>query len=189
MPFAGVLPWLSDVWLDAEDTLEVAAWRRQSPAAACAPSGGSEAATAVERHRCGGAGGRAGCRGARHHGRAVSCRVPILSVLPGTRSTVSDLELAASYWACAGDRSPGATRRAGAGNLRRISDAGAGDRRPGGVRSAGWLKGSVSSPPRSVSSADKVLRRPTGTWRGHEVVAYEIHHGIARGRGRGRAVP
>ena len=29
VPFAGVLPWLPDVWLDAEDTLEVAAWRRR----------------------------------------------------------------------------------------------------------------------------------------------------------------
>ena len=57
VPFAGVLPWLSDVWLDAEDTLEVAAWRVRAAAAAGAPSGGGEAATAVERHRCGGAGG------------------------------------------------------------------------------------------------------------------------------------
>ena len=30
VPFAGVLPWLPDVWLDAEDTLEVAAWRRHN---------------------------------------------------------------------------------------------------------------------------------------------------------------
>ncbi len=28
VPFAGVLPWLDGVWLDAEDTLEVGAWRR-----------------------------------------------------------------------------------------------------------------------------------------------------------------
>src|SRR4029453_16271786 len=32
VPFAGVLPWLPDVWLDAEDTLEVAAWRHQNAA-------------------------------------------------------------------------------------------------------------------------------------------------------------
>ncbi len=31
VPVAGVLPWLSDLWLDAEDTLEVGRWRR-SPA-------------------------------------------------------------------------------------------------------------------------------------------------------------
>ena len=30
MPFAGVLPWLPDLWLDAEDTLEVGRWRRAS---------------------------------------------------------------------------------------------------------------------------------------------------------------
>ena len=28
VPFAGVLPWLADVWLDAEDTLEIGGWRR-----------------------------------------------------------------------------------------------------------------------------------------------------------------
>ena len=32
VPFAGVLPWLANVWLDAEDTLEVAAWRRRGAA-------------------------------------------------------------------------------------------------------------------------------------------------------------
>jgi adenosylcobyric acid synthase len=26
---------------------------------------------------------------------------------------------------------------------------------------------------------EKVLARPTGSWRGHDVTAYEIHHGIA----------
>jgi len=30
VPFAGVLPWLPDVWLDAEDTLNVAGWQRRS---------------------------------------------------------------------------------------------------------------------------------------------------------------
>jgi adenosylcobyric acid synthase len=28
--------------------------------------------------------------------------------------------------------------------------------------------------------ARKVLARPVGRWRGHEVAAYEIHHGVAR---------
>src|SRR5690242_12741329 len=30
VPVAGVLPWLPDLWLDAEDTLEVGRWRRTS---------------------------------------------------------------------------------------------------------------------------------------------------------------
>ena len=30
VPVAGVLPWLPDLWLDAEDTLEVGRWRRSS---------------------------------------------------------------------------------------------------------------------------------------------------------------
>ncbi|HEX5907060.1 MAG TPA: cobyric acid synthase CobQ, partial [Propionibacteriaceae bacterium] len=38
--------------------------------------------------------------------------------------------------------------------------------------------------PTKISFAqDKVLRRPTGTWRGHEVAAYEIHHGLAKVEG------
>ena len=32
VPVAGVLPWLPDLWLDAEDTLEIGAWRRTSAA-------------------------------------------------------------------------------------------------------------------------------------------------------------
>src|SRR5215213_746171 len=31
VPFAGVLPWLPDLWLDAEDTLEVARWQDPGP--------------------------------------------------------------------------------------------------------------------------------------------------------------
>ena len=91
IPFAGVLPWLPDVWLDAEDTLEVAAWRHQGAAQAADSGSGGAAATAVERHRCRGAGGRAGGRGGRHDGRAAVAAAD-LAVLPGTRSTVSDLD-------------------------------------------------------------------------------------------------
>ncbi|HEX5908240.1 MAG TPA: cobyric acid synthase, partial [Propionibacteriaceae bacterium] len=91
VPFAGVLPWLPDVWLDTEDTLEVAAWRHQSPAEralrvavvrlprlsngtdveALAAEPGVEVLVTTD---------------------AQSVAAADLVVLPGTRSTVSDLE-------------------------------------------------------------------------------------------------
>ena len=52
VPFAGVLPWLPNVWLDAEDTLEVASLAASGCSRGRAPSSGRAAATDVKRHRC-----------------------------------------------------------------------------------------------------------------------------------------
>jgi adenosylcobyric acid synthase len=181
IPFAGVLPWLPDVWLDAEDTLEVAAWRRQNAAEralgvavirlprlsngtdveALAAEPGVEVVITTD---------------------AQSVAAADLAVLPGTRSTVSDLE-----W----------LRRAG---LAQVIEARAGRGAPvlgicGGfqmlarvindpVESGRGVVDGLDLLPTKISFAqDKVLRRPTGAWRGHEVEAYEIHHGIAKVEG------
>lgn len=36
-------------------------------------------------------------------------------------------------------------------------------------------------------SPDKILGRPQGSWHGHDVAAYEVHHGVARVHGRAEA--
>jgi adenosylcobyric acid synthase len=105
-----------------------------------------------------------------------------LAVLPGTRSTVSDLE-----W----------LRRTG---LAEVIEARVRREAPvlgicGGYQ---MLAGVINDPiesghgiveglgllPTKISfGAEKVLRRPTARWRKHQVEAYEIHHGIAEIQG------
>jgi adenosylcobyric acid synthase len=91
VPFAGVLPWLPDVWLDAEDALEVAAWRRHNA------TEGTLRVAVVRLPRM--------SNGTDVEALAAEPGVEVLvtadpqtvrgadlAVLPGSRSTVSDLE-------------------------------------------------------------------------------------------------
>ena len=181
IPFAGVLPWLPDVWLDAEDTLGVAAWRHQNAAEgtlrvavvrlprlsngtdveALAAEPGVEVAVTTDAQSVAGAD---------------------LAVLPGTRSTVSDLD-----W----------LRRTGLAEVIEVRvrrDAPVlgicgGYQMLAGVindpveSGHGIVQGLGSLPTKISFAAEKVLRRPAGSWRGHQVDAYEIHHGIAEIQG------
>ena len=91
VPFAGVLPWLPDVWLDAEDTLEVASWRRDGAV------GGALRVAVVRLPRM--------SNGTDAEALAAEPGVDVqvttdpravaaadLAVLPGSRATVSDLD-------------------------------------------------------------------------------------------------
>jgi adenosylcobyric acid synthase len=101
-----------------------------------------------------------------------------LAVLPGSRATVSDLGwlrdrgLAAAIeqrarrgapvvGICGGYQMLGAT----------ISDE--------VETGVGRLAGLDLLPVQTTFEAEKVLGRPSGSWRGHPVTAYEIHHGVA----------
>jgi adenosylcobyric acid synthase len=177
VPFAGVLPWLPNVWLDAEDTLEVAAWRRQGAAEgalrvavvrlprlsnstdveALAAEPGVDVLVTTDARALAGAD---------------------LVVLPGSRSTVSDLDwlgrtgLAQVIEARARRGAPVLGICGGYQMLSNVIDDPIESGR-GVVQGLGLL------PTKITFGLDKVLRRPTGTWRGHQVEAYEIHHGIA----------
>jgi len=178
VPFAGVLPWLPGVWLDAEDTLEVGAWRRSDPrpgalrvavvrlprvsnltdVEALAAEPGVDVLVTTDPDVVAGAD---------------------LAVLPGSRATVSDLG-----WLRATGLATVLTERAArdrpvlgvcggyqmlAGRIDDPVESGAGP-----VDGLGLL-------PTQVTFAEaKVLGRPVGTWRGHHVEGYEIHHGLAR---------
>ncbi|HEY0239885.1 MAG TPA: cobyric acid synthase [Friedmanniella sp.] len=193
VPFAGVLPWLDGVWLDAEDTLEVGAWRRS-----VRPVGGGLLRVAVVRlPRV----SNATDVEALAAEPGVEVRVTTdpevvagadLAVLPGTRATFSDLAwlrltgLADAVVDRARRHAPvlgicGGYQMLGT----RVED-------PDGVEaevatSADGL-GLLSVVTRF--EREKTLGRPDGTWRGHAVQAYEIHHGRAAvGRDRGDAEP
>ena len=105
-----------------------------------------------------------------------------LAVLPGSRSTVSDLDwlrrtgLSQVIKARARRGAPVLGICGGYQMLARvINDP---------IESGHGIIEGLGLLPTTISfSAEKVLRRPTGRWRGHQVEAYEIHHGIAEVHG------
>jgi adenosylcobyric acid synthase len=177
VPFAGVLPWLPELWLDAEDTLEIGRWRRPSerPDAlriavvrfprvsnvtdvdALAAEPGVDVLVTTE--------------------PAVVAGADV-AVLPGTRATVDDLG-----WLRARGLADAITDRARrqapvlgiCGGYQalctRIDDR--------TESAAGVVDGLGLLPAEVVFSPAKVLGRPSGRWRDQPVTAYEIHHGVA----------
>ena len=176
VPFAGVLPWLADVWLDAEDTLQLG-WRRWHQ------DDGNLRVAVVRLPRVSNATDVDALAAEAGVDVVVTADPGIVAdadvaVLPGSRATVSDLGwlrdrgLAAAIeqrarrgapvlGICGGYQMLGAT----------ISDA---------VETrSGRQSGLDLLPVQTTFAADKVLGRPSGSWRGHPVTAYEIHHGLA----------
>ena len=135
IPVAGVLPWLEGIWLDGEDTLEVGAWGRSGRQAAPA-----ELTVAVVRlprvsnlTDVDAAGRRAGSGRPGHHRPRLLADADLV-VLPGSRSTVADLAWLRDQRTGSGAARSGAPRGRGAGDLRRLPDAGHDDLRRAGVR-------------------------------------------------------
>jgi adenosylcobyric acid synthase len=177
VPFAGVLPWISDVWLDAEDTLEVAAWRRQIAAqdalrVAVVRLPRLSNSTDVEALAA-----EPGVDVLITTDRDAVARAD-LAVVPGTRSTVSDLDwlrrngLAEVIEARVRRGAPVLGICGGYQILARVIDDPVESARVA-VNGLGLLPAKINFAP------DKTVARPVGAWRGHEVQAYEIHHGIA----------
>jgi adenosylcobyric acid synthase len=102
-----------------------------------------------------------------------------LAVLPGTRATVADLAWATDRGIADAIKTRAAAARPVLGICggyqmlaERIDDPV--ESRTGTTKGLGLLPLVVSFGPH------KHLGRPTGSWRGHPVEAYEIHHGVAR---------
>lgn len=189
VPFHGVIPWLLDVWLDSEDTLEVGHWRAST----------ALSATARDRLRV------AVIRLPRISNAtdvdalaaepgvdvlvtvdAAVCDAADLLILPGSRSTASDLA-----WLREKGLAEVVQRRAAAGRpvlgicggfqmlAHTIEDE---------VETGlGVVPGLGLLPTRIEFGNEKILSRPTATWAGHRVAAYEIHHGIAHPLAAGQA--
>ncbi|SDT32657.1 cobyric acid synthase [Microlunatus soli] len=178
VPCAGVLPWLPDLWLDSEDTLEVGSVRRSADpdtalrvavvrlprisnatdVDALAAEPGVDVTVTTDPGAIAGAD---------------------LVVLPGSRSTVSDLRwlrergIAATLADRARREAPVLGICGGFQMMARSID----DPIESGV---GSVEGLGLLPVTVDFVADKTLGRPTGQWHGHPVRAYEIHHGVAR---------
>lgn len=183
VPFHGVIPWLLDVWLDSEDTLEVGHWRASTALSATSRDRLKVAVVRLPRIS------NATDVDALAAEPGVDVLVTVdpavaesadLLVLPGSRSTASDLAwLRERGLAEVVDRRVAAARPVlgvcGGYQMlgHEIEDDVEG--RVGVVPALGHL------PVRTSFGAAKVLARPSGSWANHAVdTAYEIHHGIAR---------
>ncbi|WP_033292232.1 cobyric acid synthase [Amycolatopsis jejuensis] len=175
-PVLGVLPWLDRVWIDSEDALAAAGWRRE------AGQGGLHVAV-VRFPRASNATDVDAL--AAEPGVTVSLTADPdtvaaadLVVLPGSRATVDDLRwlrargLADAVVARAAEKRPVLGI---CGGYQMLAESIEDDVESG----AGVVEGLGLLPTRVTFAGDKVLGRPVGSWRGHRVDAYEIHHGSA----------
>ena len=177
VPVAGVLPWLPDLELDAEDSLKQRNWRPWS-------SAGETLRLAVVRLPRGSNATDVDALAAEPGVEVVVTSDPglvadaDLAVLPGSRATISDLRWlrdrgvadalvqrarrdAPVLGICGGYQMLGTT-------IRDEIEAG-----------TGLEPGLDLLPVKVRFGSDKVLGTPTGRWRGSPVTAYEIHHGVA----------
>ena len=179
VPFLGVLPWLPEVWLDGEDTLLVGRWAGQEPeqpirslnvAAVRFPRLSN--ATDLDALAC-----EPGVSVTMTTDPAVLRSADVI-VLPGSRSTVADLEWLRRTGLAAEVRSAAAAGRTVVGICggyqmlaRTIRDD---------VESAsGRVEGLGLLPTTVIFAVDKQLALVDGLWEGHPVRGYEIHHGVA----------
>jgi len=183
-PVLGVLPFLPDVWLDGEDALALSGWSG-SPSPVVA-AGVTLSVAVVRFPRV----SNATDVDALAAEPGVSVRVTAdpdevvtadLVILPGSRSTLSDLAwmrsrgLAAAVLARAAAGRPVVGICGGYQMLATTIDDSLGVESD----SAATVPGLSLLPAGVRFGQEKQLGTPHGQWRGHPVVAYEIHHGVA----------
>jgi adenosylcobyric acid synthase len=188
-PVLGTMPWLPDVWLDSEDALAMAGWSGRTPGS------GTLRVAAVRFPRVSNATDLDPL--AAEPGVAVTVTADPdeiaaadLAILPGTRSTVDDLRWAREHGIDVAVRARagrGAPVLGICGGYQMLAESIHDEVESGSGTVAGL--GLLPVPVRF--GRDKVLRRPSGLWRGHEVTGYEIHHGVPDepGEPAGRLVP
>jgi adenosylcobyric acid synthase len=177
-PVLGVLPWLDEVWIDAEDALAVAGWSDPSPVA-----GPTLRIAVIRLPRVSNATDVDAL--AAEPGVAVTVTADPdvvgsadLAILPGSRATVDDLDwlcrqgLADALWARAAAGRPVLGICGGYQMLATSIDDPIESGR-GAVPGLGLL------PTRVTFDTDKHLGTRSGTWRDQSVSAYQIHHGVA----------
>ena len=185
VPTLGVVPWIHDVALDAEDSLALEGHRPRAAGEAVADS---VDVAVIRLPRLSNftdfdALGIEPGVGVRWVSRPAELGDPDLVILPGTKATVADLEwLRGSGLDRAVERA--ATRPGGplvlgiCGGYQMmgrelVDDVESGK---GAVSGLGWLD------TRTVFAPTKVTRQRRGSWAGHRVAGYEIHHGLVTAR-------
>jgi len=191
IPVLGVLPWLDGVWLDGEDTLQVGRWRderadvgdeQDALRVAVVRFPRLSNATDVDALAC-----EPGVQVTMTTDPAVLRAADVL-VLPGSRSTVADLQwlhrtgLAAAVVDAAARGIPVLGVCGGYQMLAEDID----DAIESGI---GSVPGLGLLPTKVKFSATKTLARPTGEWSTERVIGYEIHHGKAHLADNGSAEP
>ncbi|WP_372671049.1 cobyric acid synthase [Amycolatopsis kentuckyensis] len=173
-PVLGVLPWLDRVWIDSEDALAAAGWRREAHGrglrVAVVRFPRASNATDVDALAA-----EPGVTVTLTADPDVVADADVV-VLPGSRATVTDLD-----WLRDRGLDTAVAARAAAGRpvlgicggYQMLAESIVDDVESG----AGEVPGLGLLPARVTFDEEKVLARPTGTWRGAPVEAYEIHHG------------
>lgn len=181
LPCFGVVPWLDQVWLDSEDALAFAKWPRLPGRA------GTLRVAAIRFPRISNATDLDALAAEPGLDVFATASPPDIDsadlvVLPGSRSTIADLD-----WLRRLGLADALQRRAASGRpilgicggyqmLAAVIDD--------PVESARGTEPGLGLLPASVRfSPEKQLGRPRGTWRGHEVIGYEIHHGVVEPTG------
>ncbi|GMA89033.1 hypothetical protein GCM10025868_42830 [Angustibacter aerolatus] len=178
-PVLGVLPWLPGAWSDAEDALAIAGWRGE----AAAPAAGDRLSVAVVRlPRVSNATDVDALALEPGVTVTVTADPDVVAasdvvVLPGSRSTVSDLEWLRRNGIAAAVSAHAAAGRPvlGVCGGHQMLAASIDDEIESG---AGRVDGLGLLPTTVRFDRDKHLGRPQGAWRGEPVTAYEIHHGV-----------
>ncbi|MPY79290.1 MAG: cobyric acid synthase [Actinophytocola sp.] len=181
-PVYGVLPWIEGAWIDSEDALAQAGWRRDRAhlssharplRVAVARLPRTSNATDVD---------------ALAAEPAVTVTLTAdpdtllsadVAVLPGSRATVADLTWLHERGIADAVRvraEKGRPVLGICGGYQMLAQTIEDDWESG----AGQVEGLGLLPTLVEFGRDKVLATPQGTWRGEDVVAYEIHHGVAR---------
>ncbi len=181
LPCLGVVPWLDQVWLDSEDALAFAKWPRLPGRA------GTLRVAAIRFPRISNAtdlDALAAEPGLDVFATASPSDVESadLVVLPGSRATVADLD-----WLRRLGLAEALIHRAARG--RPILGICGGyqmltDLIEDPVESArGTEPGLGLLPARVRFNEQKILAKPSGSWHGHPVTGYEIHHGVVEPTG------
>jgi adenosylcobyric acid synthase len=176
-PVFGVIPWLDRVWIDSEDALAVAGWRRER-----APSGRTLTIAAIRFPRTSNATDLDAL--AAEPGVTVTMTVDPdtvetsdITVLPGSRATVDDLT-----WLRERGLADAVIHRAHTGRpvlgicggYQMLATTIQDDVESG----AGRVTGLGLLPTTVLFGRSKSLGTPQGRWRDHNVTAYRIHHGV-----------
>jgi len=181
LPCFGVVPWLDQVWLDSEDALAFAKWPRLPGRA------GTLRVAAIRFPRISNATDLDALAAEPGLDVFATASPPDIDgadlvVLPGSRATIADLD-----WLRRLGLADALQRRAAAGRpilgicggYQMLTDV-----IDDPVESARGTEPGLGLLPATVRfSPEKQLGRPRGTWRGHEVVGYEIHHGVVEPTG------
>ncbi|WOP19825.1 cobyric acid synthase [Raineyella sp. LH-20] len=208
LPCFGVVPWLSGVWLDSEDTLLVG-----TPTATARDTGPRLTVAVVRLPRVSNATDIDALAAEPGIDLTVTTRPDVLAaadlvVVPGSRSTVGDLSWLRETGIGAVLEARAAADRPVLGICggyqvlgRTIADPDGVEAKrttaPAAAGGTGADRAHATDPDRShgndpdlirglgllpvdtVFRAEKSLGRPTGTWHGRTVTGYEIHHGVA----------